>query len=408
MARTVVGFFDDFSHARAAVEDLVNSGIPRECIGLTASNARGEHGEAARREGQGNKAGEGAAAGAGIGAVVGGLGGLLVGLGMLAIPGIGPILAAGPIATTLAGAGIGAATGGLIGALTGMGIPEEHAQIYAEGVRRGGTLVTVQTEEARVDSASDILNRHGAVDIERRAEEWRGSGWTGFRHDAQPMSREDLDREREVRVPVTEETLAVGKRPVERGGVRVYSRVEEQPVREDVQLREEHVSVDRRPVDRPITAGDRDAFQERSYEVREMAEEPVVSKQARVAEEVVIRKDVDERTETVSDTVRRTDVDVQPISGRDYSAYDQDFRRDFTTRFGTQRGQDYDSYEPAYRAGFDFGSDPRYASREWDATEADLRADWERRNAGPWERFKDSIRYGWDRARGGRRMDRAA
>lgn len=335
MASTIVGLFDTFPAAQSAVQDLVSTGIPRDHISLTSSNTTGEH----RLEGDtgaehGTHAGTGAATGAGIGAVVGGVGGVLASLGMLVIPGIGPILAAGPIMAALAGAGIGAVAGGLIGALVGLGIPEEHAHAYAEGVRRGGTLVTVAADDAQAGPVADILNRHGAVDIDTRAAEWRKRGWAGFRHDAQPLTSEEVRREREyaatgartpgqegeIHVPVTQEELAVGTRPVQRGGVRIYRRVEEQPVQEQVQLREEHVSVDRRPVDRPLTDQDREAFQERAYEVREMAEEPVVAKQARVAEEVVVRKDVDTRTETVNDTVRRTDVDVQPVERRDRAA----------------------------------------------------------------------------------------
>ena len=418
MASTIVGLFDTFPAAQSAVQDLVSAGIPREEISLTSNNATGEH----TLEGHGNHAGSGAATGAGIGAVIGGVGGVLAGIGMLAIPGIGPILAAGPIAAALAGAGIGAVAGGLLGALVGMGIPEEDAHAYAEGVRRGGTLVTVAADDAHAGPVSDILNRHGAVDIDTRAAEWRGRGWGGFRHDAQPLTGEDIVREREyaatgtrnlkpgqegeIRVPVTQEELAVGTRPVQRGGVRIYQRVDEKPVQEQVQLREEHVTVDRRPVDRPLTATDRDAFQERTYEVREMAEEPVVAKQARVAEEVVIRKDVDTRTETVNETVRRTNVDVQKVQGRDYDVWDQDFRRDYNSRYAST-GADYNTYAPAYRYGYDLANDPRYSGREWNEIETSIRSDWDTRGMGAWDRFKDSVRYAWDRART-RRMDRAA
>jgi len=430
MANTIVGLFDDIGEARAAVQDLINRGIPRENIGLTAADAKGEY--AGQAGGDAHPAMGGAAAtGAGVGAVLGGLGGLLLGLGALAIPGIGPIIAAGPIVAALGGAAAGAAVGGMIGALTKMGVPEEEAHLYAEGVRRGGTLVTVAADDTNTETVVAVLNSHGAVDIERRAAEWRQRGWTGFRHDAQPLSHDEMARERqtaasavpglpstataatrpgaagEVRVPVTEERLEVGKRPVQTGGVRVYRRVEEHPVREQVSLREEQVTVDRRPVDRPISPADQGAFQERTFEVRETAEEPVVSKQARVAEEVVVRKDASQRNQTVEDTVRRTDVDVQPIGAAGgYSAFEQEFRNDFTTRYGTAGGS-YDTYAPAYRYGYDLANDPRYAGRDWDAVEADARRDWDARNAGPWEQFKNSVRYAWDRARG-RRMDRAA
>jgi len=347
MSRTVVGLFDDFAEAQNAVQDLVNSGFRRDDISVTANDAKGEHASLAKGHGHDSHGdGSGVATGAGIGAALGGVAGLLVGIGALAIPGIGPVLAAGPLAAALAGAGIGAVTGGMIGALTDLGVPEEDAHTYAEGVRRGGALVTLTTDENRADDAAAILNRHGAVDIDERAAQWRQSGWPGT-HDtsAQPLSHDDVlkhretyrqpatagvgaaalgttastdttrtvDTDREAHIPVVEENIQVGKREVERGGVRVYSRVTERPVQEQVNLREEHVNVERRPVDRPVTDATADAFQERTIEMTETAEVPVVSKEARVVEEVVVHKDVDQRTETVQDTVRRTDVDVEEV-----------------------------------------------------------------------------------------------
>ncbi len=118
---------------------------------------------------------------------LGALGGLLVGLGALTIPGIGPVIAAGPLAvalSTLTGVGVGAVaggvTGGLLGALIGLGIPEQEAHYYAEGVRRGGVLVTVQADEYNADQITDILNHHDPIDIHSRAQKWREQGWTGF------------------------------------------------------------------------------------------------------------------------------------------------------------------------------------------------------------------------------------
>jgi hypothetical protein len=129
--------------------------------------------------------------------VLGGLAGVLVGLGALAIPGIGPVIAAGPLAaalTGLAGAGAGAVaggvTGGLIGALVDMGVPQETAQYYAEGIRRGGTLVTVRSDDTFTDRVVDILNRHDPVDINERATHWRQAGWTEFDPNARPYHHE--------------------------------------------------------------------------------------------------------------------------------------------------------------------------------------------------------------------------
>ena len=197
MTRTVVALFDDFTAANSALRELVDNGFSRDDISLMASDTSGEYG----RYLEGGEAGEvepsgaaqGAGVGAGIGAAVGGLGGLLVGLGALTIPGIGPVLAAGPLAaalTGLAGAGAGAVaggiTGGLIGALVDMGVPEETAQYYAEGVRRGGHLITVRTPDHMTDRAVDILNRHDPVDVNERASQWRQSGWTRFDESAEP------------------------------------------------------------------------------------------------------------------------------------------------------------------------------------------------------------------------------
>jgi hypothetical protein len=116
----------------------------------------------------------------------------------LAIPGIGPIIAAGPIVATLTGAGVGAVAGGLIGGLTDMGVSKADAEYYAESVRRGGALVTVRADDSRAERAAEVMREHGAIDIERRAERWRERGWTGFDEKAAPYTRADLDRDRDL------------------------------------------------------------------------------------------------------------------------------------------------------------------------------------------------------------------
>jgi hypothetical protein len=139
----------------------------------------------------------GAAAGAVTGGVVGGAAGLAASLMGLAIPGIGPIIAAGPIVSLLTGAGVGAVAGGLIGGLTDMGVSQPDAEYYAEAVRRGGALVTVRADDARAERAADIMRAHGAIDIERRVQQWRERGWTGFDQNAEPYTSERLDVERD-------------------------------------------------------------------------------------------------------------------------------------------------------------------------------------------------------------------
>jgi uncharacterized protein (TIGR02271 family) len=319
--KTIVGMFDNASEAHRAVDELTRLGLSRNDISIVA----GKRDDTADIGEDKTKAAEGAGIGATTGAIAGGAAGILASLGLLAIPGIGWLLAAGPIVATLTGAGIGAAAGGIIGGLVGLGIPEEHAEEYEEGIRRGGTVVTAKVEDALADQAAAILDRHGAVNMESRVSQWRTSGWnpkyaasstttstTAPR--PQPSATSPARRADDTRVPVVEESLNVSKRQVERGGVRVYTRTHEQPVAEQVNLRKETVHVDRRPADRPATEADMNALKGGAIEMREKSEEAVVNKQARVTGEVVVRKDVENRTETVRDTVRKTDVEVDRLN----------------------------------------------------------------------------------------------
>ena len=194
MANIVVGLYNQLEDAQDAVSELVSAGFPREDISMVAADTEGKF--QTYVGGSDAEAGEGIAAGAGAGAVVGGIGGLLVGIGALAIPGIGPVLAAGPLASALIGAGVGAATGGLLGALVDAGIPEEEANVYAEGVRRGGTLIKVTTSADRVDEANRILDRFNPIDIDQRATTWRSENWSRFDPDATPYTQTDFERER--------------------------------------------------------------------------------------------------------------------------------------------------------------------------------------------------------------------
>lgn len=208
MAKTIVGLFDTFDEAQQVTQALLDSGFSRDAISVVANNARGEY---ARERGAGDsKAAEGAGAGALTGAVGGGVIGLLVGIGALAIPGIGPVLAAGPLvsalgaagAATVTGAGIGAVAGGLVGALVGAGVPEQEANYYAEGVRRGGTLVTVTADDTQADRAYSIMQRSGAVDVNERGAEWRRSGWDRFDPNANPYNADEIDTFRRNRTTV--------------------------------------------------------------------------------------------------------------------------------------------------------------------------------------------------------------
>lgn len=194
MTKTVTGLFDSYSDASSAVDQLKAIGISDSDISIVSSNSDGRHNDGD------SEAAEGAGTGAGVGAAVGGVGGLLTGLGIMAIPGVGPVVAAGWLAATaagaVAGAVVGGAAGGLIGALTDSGVDERDAHVYAEGVRRGGTLVTAKIDDARAAEAEAILQRSNWVDLPARRAAYEGQGWTAFDDSADPYSQAEIDAER--------------------------------------------------------------------------------------------------------------------------------------------------------------------------------------------------------------------
>jgi uncharacterized protein (TIGR02271 family) len=198
----------------------------------------------------------------------------------------------------------------------------DDADNYAEGIRRGGTTLLVRTDDPMIDTVSDILESNGAVDINQRGQYYKESGFQNFDMNSGPLSEEqrlssqsqyqDWEKNRggEQVLPVIEEKVNVSKRQIENGRVRIYTRVSETPIDEDIQLRDERVEVERNPVDRPIQSSDMAAFQEGEIELRETSEEAVVNKEARVVEEVRVRRQAEERTEHIHETARRTDIEV--------------------------------------------------------------------------------------------------
>lgn len=357
--RTITAMFDKFSDAKEAVTRLEAAGVPHSEISIVSNDASHK-----QYHGTGTDDHAGTGTGASLGTLLGGGAGLLAGLGLLAIPGLGPVVAAGWLASTLVGAGVGAATGGLVGSLTHAGIDEADAHAYAEGVRRGGTLVTVRADDRMSAKVADILDDHGTIDMDERETSWRKEGWTGAYQGSTPATtagavtgavgaaagsaanaignvardvkaavtgdralgattamstgasaaRTDVGTTNET-IPVVEEQLRVSKREENRGRVRIHAHMVETPVQEEVTLHSEKVTIDRRPVDRPLTGADDVMFKDRTIEATEHTEVPVVSKEARVKEEIAIRKDVEHRIETVSDKVRHTEVVVEDDRG---------------------------------------------------------------------------------------------
>jgi hypothetical protein len=167
MTKTIVSLYNELSNARDAVEDLVKAGFARDTISLVARDVDGRY--ATYFEKQENQEGdtppEDEEEGAIAGGIIGGLAGILLGLGVVAIPGIGPIIALGPLATILLGAGTGTLAGSLVGAIVEWDVPEEEAEYYAERVQQGSTLVFVKTSDDQVDQVTSILNRHHPIDV---------------------------------------------------------------------------------------------------------------------------------------------------------------------------------------------------------------------------------------------------
>ncbi|GAB3801587.1 hypothetical protein GCM10028819_29110 [Spirosoma humi] len=297
--QTVIGVFDDASDAQRAVDQLVSNGFSRDSIDLSAQTSPNYSDSTATRidrdDDDDNNSG----------------------------------------------------IGGFFSSL--FGSDSDDSRKYSHVASRG-SVVTVHAQSSdEAERAADLLDEYGAVDVDERANEYgyasynqtsnapnsvdynaastgaptTGIGATGTGYGVTDDLTNTSDRiptadtNTDQTIKVIEENLEVGKREVERGGVRVRSRIIERPVEESLRLREERVHVQRTPVNRPATADDLNAFQEGSIELIEHAEVPVVSKTANVVEEISVGKEVNERVETIRDTVRSTDVDVENLTSTD-------------------------------------------------------------------------------------------
>lgn len=215
MTKTVTRLFDSHAEAASAVTALEAAGVRHDDISLISRDhdghgsggergemgERGERGEMGERGERGdNETADGAGKGATTGGLLGGGAGLLAGLGMLAIPGLGPVVAVGWLASTAVGAAIGAlaggATGGLLGALKDAGHSDEDSHVYAEGVRRGGSLVSVRVDDAEEMRVQSILDGARGVDASTRGAAYRQTGWSRFDETAAPYTSDQMTRER--------------------------------------------------------------------------------------------------------------------------------------------------------------------------------------------------------------------
>ncbi|MCF1464774.1 MULTISPECIES: YsnF/AvaK domain-containing protein [Rhizobium/Agrobacterium group] len=260
-SNTITAFYDDRSEADRAIERLAEAGIPRSAIQLIADRD-------------------------------------------------------GDTATTTH------ETKGFWATLGEFFLADDDRSTYAEGIRRGGYLLTVSGYPLDLhDRALDILDDDGSIDIDERAKAWESEGWSrsgsteafassSYDRTSGTAHTSTIEANNEESIPVVEEELRVGKRDVNNGRVRVRSYVTETPVSESVSLRDESVEVTRRTVNRPLT-GAENAFVDRTIEAEEHREEAVVSKDARVVEEIALKKTAEQRNETISDSLRKTEVEVE-------------------------------------------------------------------------------------------------
>ncbi len=293
---TVVGLFHNQADAERAIQRLKQAGFSDNQIGVAIKDRERQQ---ELIEDTGTQAAEGAATGAIGGGVLGGVIGLLAGVGALAIPGVGPIIAGGTLASTLAGAGIGAAAGGLLGALVGMGVPEEDAEHFDRGFKAGGTLVTVNAG-SRAEEARMCLYETGA-DL--------GSMGRGMATGAAGASRSMGSAQSGDRIELREEELRAEKERVEAGEVRIRKEVVSEERTIEVPVTREEVVIERRPASGRESSGNIDDDQE--IRIPLMEEEVRVEKTPVVREEVTLRKQQVQGTETVSDTVRREEAHIE-------------------------------------------------------------------------------------------------
>jgi uncharacterized membrane protein len=379
--QTVVGLFDRFEDAQNAVQELSKSGIHGEDINFISRDAIGDTsqelgGVSPIEQGEG---GHSTATSAGIGAVLGGFAGLLVGLGALAIPGIGPVIAAGPVVSALAGAGLGAVSGGILAALVDMGIPEEHANIYAEGIRRGGTLVTIRAEDQQVDRVLAILNRYHPVDIAKHSQAWKQKNWSRFDPSGEPLVQKAMEYNHPgYRKPAETAAPVVENRPLADTGLRGQAvlvtgdepeRVRDIPDLDYGDLGDQNVK-NQKPAD-----VDKDSWHEEDMGRSGIPHTGASSVEIHNPPTASVAK---------------------PFRSLDWKRYEPIFQ-DHYQRIFVVRGHDYEYYQPAYQFGYEFAQEPRYRNLDWNSVEPEMRTEWLRRGAqNTWEDIKDAVRYAWD------------
>lgn len=377
--KTVVALYDKLSDAHEALRELTEAGVNRDDISLLAADPDKTAGVELEKM-KAKEAGP-ASEGAVIGGVIGGLAGLVLGLSALTIPGLGPIIAAGPLASMLVGAGIGAAGGGLLGALVGWGVPETEAGYYTEAVRRGSTLVAVRTPEADVPRIVDILSRHNLVDLQQRVTYWRQQGWVGdgINDGATPSSLTASDI---VQSPADADPDEVS------------------PYRASF---ENHYHTHYEGAGKPFTEFE-PAYHfgyilatDQQYGERDWEEiEPEVEERWEKTFETEWRQFRDAVRHAWSQV--RHDFDELGQPGR-YAEYEDGFQRHYQENYAAT-GVPYNKYQQAYRFGLgramDLAHDERLRQEVWTDYQQELRRYWELEYPNqPWAEVEAAVHYGW-------------
>lgn len=397
MTRMVIALYDDFNSANETVHDLIDSNITREDISYVANDVNGDYARSLglnrtvdvnRMSGQEADTSS-AGLGAGIGAAVGGVAGILVGLGALIVPGLGPVVAAGPLATALAGlagAGAGALAGGVLGSLMDMGVPESTAGHYAEGIRRGGTLIAVKVDDHLSDRVVEIMNRHHPVNLQERVTQWRQSGWTGYNPSETGEEQARMSRQDEQQIPDTGFGQASGGMTGNMPGTYGVGR----DVTESAQ--------GTYGVGRDVYGTETDRMrtgQKRSdREIRGEAPTPAQS-----THEIDAGGDTFGGEGSIGEDIGRNAPINAPLgAGQDYGdyhLYDARFQNHFQA---TPASHDfvYQEYAPAYHYGYDLAHNQSYHSRQWTDIEPEARRDWETQHPGTWDQFKEAVRHAWE------------
>jgi uncharacterized protein (TIGR02271 family) len=272
-------------------------------------------------------------------------------------------------------------------------VPQPDLNIYLEGVRQGGTLITANVVNSAAARAAEIMSGYKMVNIKDRATELQ-KVQTNLTTLSDPAKSDNV-------LEVIEESLEVGKEAVERGRMRIYNVVTAREVKQDVGLRDEALRVTRRPAGRAVTISP-DLFKERSFEMVEVDEIAKVGKTARVVEEVSLGKDVAEKLQTITETLRRQDVQVEEVpSARAFKEYESDFRNFFSKNL-TKSGVTYENLSPAFHYGYELATKEPFRSSPWPAVAADSRRIWEEKNPGTWDQNEAVIKYAWERVRNAR------